>query len=108
MTVCLWSIQSKTVVDWQKTTDVITAIKFSPDATKLVVGLYRGKCSIYLVDSLKLTYVATVNCKNRHGAFSDGRKVTGISFINNIEALITTADSRLRIINLNVFQLLKY
>lgn len=102
MTARLWSIQSKMVVDWQKTTDIITAIKFSPDATRLVVGLYKGKCAVYSVDSAKLSYVAIVNCKNRHGTFSDGRKVTGINFLNNYEALITTADSRLRIINLNV------
>jgi len=106
MTACLWSIQSKAVIDWQKTTDIITAIQFSPDATNLLVGLYKGKCAVYSVDSAKLVYVATVNCKNRHGTFSDGRKVTGINFINNSEALITTADSRLRIIDLNVLLLL--
>jgi uncharacterized protein YuzE len=46
--------------------------------------------------------LSVINCKNRYGKYSDGRKVMGIQFINNSEALITTADSRLRIINLDV------
>ena len=98
----LWSIQKKAVVDWQKASDIIISIKFSPDATKILVGLYKGKCLVYSINSNKLLYVASIDCKNRHGTYSDGRKVMGINFINNVEALVTTADSRLRILNLTV------
>ena len=44
-----------------------------------------------------------MKCKNRYGEFSDGRKVVGIHFRNNSEALITTADNRLRIVNIEVY-----
>ena len=99
----LWSIPDAAIVDWQKTSDVITSVQFSPDASKLLVGLYKGQCLVYSVDSLKLCYVSMVSCRNRYGTFSGGRKVTGICFLNNSEALVTTADSRLRLINLDVF-----
>jgi len=52
---------------------------------------------------LRLTYVSRIDCKNRRGSYSKGRKVTGIEFFpDSIEALITTNDNRLRIINLEV------
>jgi cAMP phosphodiesterase len=50
----------------------------------------------------RLNYISVINCKNRHGKYSKGRKVTGIHLVNNSVALITTADSRLRLLNLNV------
>jgi len=103
----IWSIQTANILDWQKSSDVITSLKFSPDAKKLLVGLYKGQCLVYSLDNFKLSYVSVVNCRNRYGEFSGGRKVTGIQFLNNSEALITTADSRLRIINLDVFFNLK-
>lgn len=54
----------------------------------------------------KLSYISVVNCKNRFGKYSNGRKVVGIRFINDSEALITTADSRLRIINIEASRIL--
>ena len=50
----------------------------------------------------RLNYISVINCKNRYGKYSKGRKVTGIYSTNNSEALITTADSRIRLLNLDV------
>jgi len=110
MMVRLWNVPTGNIVDWQKTADVITSLQFSPDARKLLVGVYKGQCFVFSFNSHKycsafysrLTYLSVINCRNRSGKYSDGRKVMGIYFINNVEVLITTADSRLRIINLNV------
>lgn len=110
MMVRLWHIPDEAIVDWQKTADMITSVQFSPDGRKLLVGIFKGQCYVFAFDSYKfnfsytcrLTYLSVINCKNRSGKFSDGRKVMGIHFINNSEALITTADSRLRTINLDV------
>lgn len=38
--------------------------------------------------------------KNSTGKFSDGRKVTGIEFIDDQVAMVTTNDSRVRFINI--------
>jgi len=50
----------------------------------------------------RLNYITLINCKNGQGQYSDGRKVTGIYFRNDSEALVTTADSRLRLLSLEV------
>ena len=38
-----------------------------------------------------------IDCKNRAGKFSMGRKVAGITFINDIEFLVATNDSSVRL-----------
>lgn len=48
----------------------------------------------------RLNYITRVDCKNRRGKFSSGRKITGIAFLNKSEVIISTNDSRLRHINL--------
>ncbi len=49
----LWSIPTQKIVDWQKTPEVITSMKFSPDGRKLLVGMFKGQCFIFSLDSLK-------------------------------------------------------
>jgi len=46
----------------------------------------------------------SLECKNKYGKFSNGRKVTSIDFLNKNEVLIATNDSRLRIFNVNVLR----
>ncbi len=58
-----------------------------------------------------MSYVTKFDCKNRKGFSKSGKKVTGIEFLENCssEALVTTNDSRLRLINLDNFKMkLKY
>eukprot|EP00826_Nyctotherus_ovalis_P023291 TRINITY_DN178_c0_g2_i11.p1 TRINITY_DN178_c0_g2~~TRINITY_DN178_c0_g2_i11.p1 ORF type:complete len:187 (+),score=43.85 TRINITY_DN178_c0_g2_i11:601-1161(+) len=78
-------------------------MRFSPDGEKLLVGSFKGKCFIYSLDNSGLHYTSVMTCKNRYGRYSGGRKVVGIHFISNSEVLITTADSRLRLMNLDDF-----
>ncbi len=49
----LWSVSSRKIVDWQKTPEYITSLKFSPDGRKLLVGLFKGQCFIFSLDSFK-------------------------------------------------------
>ena len=56
---------------------------------------------MYASDSMgRLNYVTRIDCKNRRGKFSSGRKVSGVRFLNSNEVLISTNDSRLRLFNL--------
>ena len=41
-----------------------------------------------------------VDCRNRRGKFSSGRKVSSIKFISKYEFLVSTNDSRMRIYSL--------
>lgn len=47
-----------------------------------------------------MKYSTSFDCKNKSGKFSNGRKITNISFINCFAALITTNDNRIRIHNM--------
>jgi WD40 repeat protein len=48
-----------------------------------------------------LRYHSSFSCKNRIGKYSNGRKVTNISFLNRSQVLITTNDSRVRLVNVS-------
>lgn len=74
----------------------------APSGRKLVVGFNSGQCSLYTCDDLgRLNYSTRIDCKNRRGKFSSGRKVSGVQFLGKgNEILISTNDSRLRLFNL--------
>jgi WD40 repeat protein len=56
---------------------------------------------VYQCDNLgRLNWSTKIDCKNRSGKFSLGRKVSGITFVSQTEVIITTNDSRLRLFNL--------
>ena len=67
-----------------------------------MVGFNSGQCSLYTCDDLgRLNYSTRIDCKNRRGKFSSGRRVSGVHFIGKgNEILISTNDSRLRLFNL--------
>ena len=84
---------------------------YQPNGKRLIIGFRTtGLCAVYQSDDLgRLNYITKLNCKNRRGAFANGSKVTGISFLNEKEVLITTSDSRLRLFNLDdVIQKVKF
>jgi len=93
------------VIEWQQMQDHITTIKFSPSGSIILAGLYHGQCIVCQLDNKKkLTYLTQVHCKNRRGKFSKGKKITGFTFLSNTEVLITTNDSRLRILELEGYK----
>jgi len=79
-TMRLWNIDQKSKpLDTQLTQDHITALCFSHEGERLVVGLATGQCVIYSCDLLgKINYITRIDCKNRRGKFSAGRKVSGV------------------------------
>lgn len=96
----LWSIKHKRVVNWLDQKSIVSSVQFSTDGERLVSGNMHGLCSIFDTKN-KLVNLSTINCKNRKGFFSKGRKVVDIKFTCNREAIVTTADSRIRYIDLN-------
>lgn len=53
MMIRLWNIPTDTIVDWQKTSDIITSLQFSPDGRKLLVGVFKGQCFVFSCNSFK-------------------------------------------------------
>lgn len=83
---------------------MVSAVAYEPSGRLAVAGLLNGLCVFY--QSNVLTYYTQVECRNRHGRLSDGRKVTGISFLQGgKQVLVSTNDSRSRLLNMDDFSM---
>ena len=77
-------------------------LAFQPNGKRVVVGLTTGVCNVYSCDNIgRINYYTRIDCKNRQGKFALGTKVSGVTFLNLKEVLISTNDSRLRLFNLD-------
>lgn len=95
----IWSKTNKEPVCSQQARDYITALSVSPDGVRVVIGCHTGQLIVCAYDNVKLNYITSIECKNRMGKYSKGTKVTSIVFLDNTEVLVTTNDSRIRIVN---------
>lgn len=95
----IWNKNGQEPVCSQQAKDYVTALSISPDGVRIVVGLYSGQLIVCAFDDEKLNYITSIECKNRMGKYSKGTKVTSIAFLDNTEVLVTTNDSRIRIVD---------
>ena len=97
--IMLWSLKQKKPLCAHKNNGKISSLCFSPDSHYLVVGLANvGICVLYEhMQGSDLNFKQRIDCRNRRGRYSSGRKVAGITFINNCEFIIATNDSSLRL-----------
>lgn len=64
----------------------------------LAVGLDKGEVLLYSVkDDYHLRFFSKLICRNRKGIYSKGKKVVGLKFVTEDWLLVTTADSRIRL-----------
>ena len=102
-TIRLWRINTRTVTNWIQAPDFITALQYNFDGSRLVAGLINGEVHIYDSKTDSLRHLMKIECKNRTGKFSKGKKVTGIEFMSSINMpnciMVTTNDSRIRFVN---------
>lgn len=58
----MWSVvESSVLAAAQLHQDMVTAVEFSLDGSRVVAGTMRGKCKFYEHGDRKLEYVAQVN-----------------------------------------------
>ena len=77
--------------------EIITAVEFFPDESKLAIGTHNGKILGYnIINNIHYDYCS--NFRNKLGTFNSGRQINGINFIDKNRTLITTSDSRIRLI----------
>ena len=79
----------------------ITAISYFPSGDKIAIGTHNGKIIIYEIKANKFYYKSCFSCKNRIGKNSFGKKITSIEFFNKKDAVISSCDSRIRLISMN-------
>ena len=90
-------MDKKTAIFVEKAQDPISALAYSPNGKWLVAGLITGMCILYEFTDNKLNYKSRIDCKNAKGKFSSGRKIAGITFVDDQDFLCQTNDSRIRL-----------
>ncbi|KAI0500019.1 hypothetical protein KFK09_018227 [Dendrobium nobile] len=98
----LWSIPDGQVVDWNDLHEIITATCYKPDGQGALVGSNEGKCHLFDTSENKLLRRSQIDLPNKKKK-SSHRKITGFQFTpgSSSEVLITSADSRIRVIDGN-------
>ncbi|KAM7468087.1 hypothetical protein LguiB_015649 [Lonicera macranthoides] len=96
----IWSISNRQVVDWTDLNEMVTAASYTPDGQGAVVGSHKGICRFYDTSGGKLEQKDQIELKSRKKK-AQPNKITGIQFSpeNPSEVLVTSADSRLRILD---------
>lgn len=76
------------------------SLDFDLNNSNLAVGTNRGEVLFYTVrPDCQLRLFNKIVCKNRRGVYSKGKKVVGLKFISREWLMISTSDSRIRIMN---------
>lgn len=94
-----WSIDSNNSFEYFNIKEKIVSFAFFPNGESIAVGTHNGKIIIYDLIP-KTLYNSSFSCKNRIGKNSFGKKVTCIEFCDKNTALISTSDSRIRLVTI--------
>ncbi|XVE96868.1 hypothetical protein REPUB_Repub02eG0260500 [Reevesia pubescens] len=95
----IWNIPDRHVVDWTDLHEMVTAACYTPDGQGALIGSHKGTCRMYKTDDCKLTQLEQITIQNKKKV--NAKKITGFQFcpINPSEVLVTSADSRIRIMD---------
>jgi len=78
-------------------TKPITAVSVSPDGRRLAVGSTSGTIGLFDLSTMSLD--VEVDCRNRSGSTSNGRKVVGLNWSHDSTCVVVSScDSRVRIV----------
>ncbi|KAJ0780202.1 putative transcription factor WD40-like family [Helianthus annuus] len=95
----IWNIPDRHVTDWIDLHEMVTAVGYSSDGKVSVVGSHKGICRFYNTADCKLEPKDQVELKTKKKP--QPKKITGFQFStsNPSEVLVTSADSRVRILD---------
>ncbi|PON76133.1 Guanine nucleotide-binding protein, beta subunit [Trema orientale] len=95
----IWSIPDRQVVDWTDLHEMVTAACYTPDGQGAFIGSHKGSCRVYSAEDCKLSQTSQVDFQTKKK--SHAKKITGFQFspTNPCEVLVTSADSRIRILD---------
>lgn len=98
MIIRLFKLPDKIIEGFYQAPGEITCMVYSPAGEFLAVGIEKGQVLIYQTRAdHKLRLSLTLNCRDRRGLKSSGRRVTGIEFMDNNHICVTTNDSNIRL-----------
>ena len=87
--------------DYFNIEEKITSLNFSPSGKEIIIGTHNGKIIKYELRGDKYFYAGSFTCRNRLGKNSFGKKITSIEYLNNRYAIISSCDSRIRLLSMN-------
>ncbi|CAE6085562.1 unnamed protein product [Arabidopsis arenosa] len=95
----IWNISNRQVVEWNDLKEMVTAVCYTPDGQAAFVGSINGNCRLYSAEDCKLEQTNQIDLQNKKKA--QAKKITAFQFspINPAEVLVTSADSRIRILD---------
>ncbi|KAJ0234922.1 Uncharacterized protein HA466_0270350 [Hirschfeldia incana] len=95
----IWNISNRQVVEWNDLNEMVTAVCYTPDGQAAFVGSHKGNCRLYSAEDCKLEQTNHIDLQNKKKA--QAKKITAFQFspINPAEVLVTSADSRIRILD---------
>ncbi|KFK24743.1 hypothetical protein AALP_AA8G018700 [Arabis alpina] len=95
----IWNISNRQVVEWNDLNEMVTAVCYTPDGQAAFVGSHKGNCRLYSAEDCKLEQTNQIDLQNKKKA--QAKKITAFQFspINPSEVLVTSADSRIRILD---------
>ncbi|KAM6574618.1 hypothetical protein CsatA_022945 [Cannabis sativa] len=95
----IWNIPDRQVVDWTDLHEMVTAACYTPDGKGAFIGSHKGSCRMYSTEDCKLSQTSQVDFQSKKK--SQAKKITGFQFspTNPSELLVTSADSRVRIVD---------
>ncbi|KAL6844190.1 hypothetical protein ACP4OV_025863 [Aristida adscensionis] len=98
----IWNVRDRKIEDWNDLHEMVTAACYSPDGQVALVGSHKGSCHLFDTSEKKLQYKSRVDLRIRKKK-SGQKKITGFQFApgSSSEVLITSADSRIRVVNGN-------
>ncbi|KAK6919946.1 WD40 repeat [Dillenia turbinata] len=95
----IWAIPGCRVFDRIDVTEIVTALCYSPDGKRAVVGSMTGTCRFYDVSDNRLQLNSQI-CLQGQKKFLSSR-ITGLQFSPNIphKLMVTSADSLVRVLH---------
>ncbi|CAD5330592.1 unnamed protein product [Arabidopsis thaliana] len=95
----IWNISNRQVVEWNDLKEMVTAVCYTPDGQAAFVGSINGHCRLYSAEDCKLEQTNQIDLQNKKKA--QAKKITAFQFspINPSEVLVTSADSRIRVLD---------
>ncbi|VVB02536.1 unnamed protein product [Arabis nemorensis] len=96
----IWSIQDRHVVEWSDLHEMVTAACYTPDGQGALIGSQKGICRAYDTEDCKLNQTSQIDVQS-HKKSQAKKKITSFQFspVNPSEVLVTSADSRIRILD---------
>ncbi|OHS98810.1 WD repeat-containing protein 5 [Tritrichomonas foetus] len=101
----IWNIKDNSILQTIRFNSPPTAVTFSPDATKIVVGCFNGFC--YFYNTNDYSYITQFIAGPRHKKLTSGKKITSILFVQDDLFLVATNDNRIRLYSMQNYSVVR-